>query len=274
MLNLLKALRQDEYGVILSAEIVIVGTLLVLGMMTGMVCLQKSVNSELGDFAKAIDCLDQSYSSPGFQKSGGGYGNSNGCCAYTAGSAFHNNECNTACRNDIVGCDAQVQQNSSCGTCGVQSGSCGSQCGSCGGQCGVGGGCSSCGSSGATSYRNSNRPNCVSTGVPKMKVTEYPGTDNVPRTSNAGRSPIRFPELEVQPFEPLFRQPMPAVEEHYAPEQLQHDHSAIQPEQQFENIPPHGQVPSNVPRPPESNESLRPIPETQPIPAAPPQPQA
>jgi hypothetical protein len=58
MLNLLKALRQDEYGVILSAEIVIAGTVLVLGVLTGMVCLQRSVNGELGDLAKAIDCMD------------------------------------------------------------------------------------------------------------------------------------------------------------------------------------------------------------------------
>jgi hypothetical protein len=62
MLKLLKALRQDEYGVILSAEIVIVGTLLVLGVMTGMVCLQKSVNGELGDLAKAVDSIDQTFS--------------------------------------------------------------------------------------------------------------------------------------------------------------------------------------------------------------------
>ncbi len=283
MLNLLKALRQDEYGVILSAEIVIVGTLLVLGVMTGMVCLQKSVNGELGDLAKAIDCIDQTYSFSGHRKAGA-YGNSGGCCAFTAGSAFNNNECNTACQNDFVGCEGQYLQNGNCGTCG-------SQCGSCGGQYGTGGTCGSCGHLGATGYRHPNRPNCVSTGVPKMKVTEYPGTDNVPRTSNAGRSPIRFPELEVQPFGPSYRQPMPAVEEHYVPEQHQHDHSAIQPEprvyldeqpqgtqfqpqQQFENIQPHGPVPSNVPGSPESNESLRPIPETQPIPAVPPQPQA
>lgn len=105
-----------------------------------------------------------------------------------------------------------------------------------------------------------------------MKVTEYPGTDNVPRTSNAGKSPIRFPELEVQPFEPAYRQPIPAVEEQYVPEQ--HHHSTIQSEQQFENIQPQSPVPSNVQGPLESNETLRPIPETQPIPAAPPEPQA
>ncbi len=287
MLKLLKALRQDEYGVILSAEIVIVGTLLVLGVMTGMVCLQKSVNGELGDLAKAIDCMDQSYSFSGYRKAGayGAYGNSWGCGAFTAGSAFRNNECNTACTNDIVGCEGQNLQHGNCGSCV----SCGSQCGSCGVQSGTGGVCSSCGHIGAAVYHNSNRPNCVSTGVPRMKVTEYPGTDNVPRTSNAGRSPIRFPELEVQPFDPACRQPMPAVEEYYFPEQ--HDHSAVQSEQpvypaeqhqdthsltqpQFENIQSDGPVPVSEPGAAESNESLRPIPETGPIPDAPPQPQA
>jgi len=267
MLNLLKALRQDEYGVILSAEIVIVGTLLVLGVMTGMVCLQKSVNGELGDLAKAVDSIDQTYSYSGHRKAGV-YRNSGGCCAFTAGSAFNNNECNTACTNDLVGCEGQNLQHGNCGTCG-------SQCGSCGGQYGTGGVCGSCGHLGAAVYHNPNRPNCVSTGVPKMKVTEYPGTDNVPRTSNAGKSPIRFPELEVQPFEPAYGQPVPVIEEHNIPERHPDSHSAGQPEQPvLLDAQPHGPVPSNVPEPAESNESLRPIPETQPIPNAPPEPQA
>ena len=54
MMNLLKALRQDEYGVILSTEIVIIGSLLVIGLITGLTCLQKSVNGELQDLAGAI----------------------------------------------------------------------------------------------------------------------------------------------------------------------------------------------------------------------------
>ena len=60
-------------------------------------------------------------------------------------------------------------------------------------ECGATGFCGSCGTAG---FGLSNRPNCVSTGVPNMKVTEYPGTSCVPRTSNAGKSPLRFPELE------------------------------------------------------------------------------
>ena len=267
MLNLLKALRQDEYGVILSAEIVIVGTLLVLGVITGTVCLQKSVNGELGDLAKAIDSIDQTYSYSGHRKAGV-YGNSGGCCAFTAGSAFNNNECNTTCQNDLVGCEAQNLQTGNCGTCSTQ-------CGTCGGQFGTAGICGSCGHLGAAVYRNPNRPNCVSTGVPNMKVTEYPGTDNVPRTSNEGGSPIRFPELEAQPCEPAFPQQMPVIEEHFVPEVHPHHQSGVQSEQPvYLDAQPHGPVPSNVPEPAESNESLRPIPETQPIPDAPPEPQA
>lgn len=224
MLNLLKALRQDEHGVILSAEIVIVGTVLVIGVMTGMVCLQKSVNSELGDFAKAIDSIDQSYSFSGHRKASGNHGNGD-CCAFTAGSAFMNNECNTnICHNDIIGCEGQMI---------LQSGSCGT-CDACGGQCEVEGVCGSCGFSGPGFQGNANRPDDVSTGVPNMKVTEYPGTGNVPRTTNEGRSPLRFPELEV----PL-------------------------------NAHPSGPVPPHVPGAARTEERLRPIPQNQPLPVTP-----
>lgn len=294
MLNLLKALRQDEYGVILSAEIVIVGTVLVLGLLTGMVCLQKSVNSELGDFAKAIDCIDQSYSFAGYRKSNG-YGMCGGCCASTAGSAFHNNECAADCRNDIVGCENQVMFNGNCG-------SCGNQCGSCGGACGTSGICGSCGYSGSIGFRNLNRPDCVSTGVPRMKVTEYPGTDNVPRTSNAGKSPIRFPELEAQPIGPVFQHVPPMCGEEFYPEPARHlDHPPVhgfrhpghqEPGPPIREIGPgghpsgpsfhsgfgpaeHREIPGVAPQqgpPVVDQESPRPVPENRPLPASPPEP--
>lgn len=222
MLNLLKALRQDEHGVILSAEIVIVGTVLVIGLITGMTCLQKSVNSELGDFAQAIDSIDQSYSFSGHRKVGGNYRNGN-CFAFTAGSAFTNSECNAnVCQNDIVGCESRmIPQSGSCGTCG-----------SCGGQCGVSGVCGSCGLTETDGYGNANRPDCVSTGVPNMKVTEYPGTSNVPRTSNEGRSPLRFPELEARPNVHPFGHPMGhEVERDFRPGQHERLHGIDQPEQ-------------------------------------------
>ncbi|HRA88407.1 MAG TPA: hypothetical protein PK992_10060 [Planctomycetaceae bacterium] len=246
MLNLLKALRQDEHGVILSAEIVIVGTVLVLGVLTGLTCLQKSVNSELVDLANAIDSIDQSYSWSGHRMNCLN-GRSGGCSAYTAGSSFHNNECNpNACQHDIVGCQDQVilhsgNRGTGCGTCG-----------SCGAQCSTTGACGSCGATGL-GCGVPNRPNCVSTGVPKMRVSEYPGMDNVPRTSNAGRSPIRFPELEAVPqrhefiYESQQSYPVPGqILEHQVPR-----HEGVLPE----TIEP--------------NDSIAPIPQNQPYPPTP-----
>ena len=247
MLNLLKALRQDEYGVILSAEIVIVGTVLVIGVMTGMACLQKSINNELGDLAKAFDSIDQSYSFSGHRKAGG-YNGSGDCCAFTAGSAFMNNECNTnVCRNDIIGCEGQEM---------LHSGSC-STCGSCGGQCGDGGVCGSCGAAG---FSDSNRPNCVSTGVPNMKVTEYPGTSFVPRTSNEGKSALRFPELETQsPVHQLGQPTGPTFE----PDR---DLGLPRPLHGVDQAEQRGTVQPIVPDSAARNEPLRPVPQDQPLP--------
>ena len=250
MLNLLKALRQDEHGVILSVEIVIVGTVLVIGLMTGMACLQKSVNNELGDFAQAIDNFDQSYSFSGLRKAGGNNRTGN-CFAFTAGSAFMNHECNAnVCQNSIVGCERCMNP---------QSGICGT-CGSCGGQCGVSGVCGSCGISGTDGYGygygTANRPDCVSTGVPKMKVTEYPGTSIVPRTTNEGRSALRFPGLEgpIHSHPPFERRPQDGE---------------FHPGGEFHEPGPYGPVP-NVPGSADINELLRPIPQDQPLPVTPP----
>ncbi len=245
MLNLLKALRQDEHGVILSAEIVIVGTVLVLGVLTGLTCLQKSVNGELGDLAHAIDSIDQSYSWSGHRMNCRNNG-SGGCCAYTAGSSFHNNECNpNACKHDIVGCQDTVLYSGNCGNGG-------GACGSCGAQCGTTGVCGSCG---ATGFGGGipNRPNCVSTGVPKMRVSEYPGTDNVPRTSNAGRSPIRFPELEAVPQRHEFI--------HESQQQFPVPGQIIE-----HQVPMHREV---LPETIESNDPIAPIPQNQPLPPMP-----
>ena len=58
---MLKALWTDEAGVILSAEIVLVGTILVIGMIVGLVELQCSVVDELNDLGEAIGSINQSY---------------------------------------------------------------------------------------------------------------------------------------------------------------------------------------------------------------------
>lgn len=53
MRELFKKLIQDESGVIVSTEIVLVGTILVLGCMTGLSSLSYVVNQELNDVAQA-----------------------------------------------------------------------------------------------------------------------------------------------------------------------------------------------------------------------------
>ncbi len=56
---------KDEEGVILSAEIVLLGTILVLGMIVGLVEVQSAVVAEMGDLGDAIGNMDQSYQVPG-----------------------------------------------------------------------------------------------------------------------------------------------------------------------------------------------------------------
>lgn len=77
-MRLLREFWNDELGAVLSAEMVSVGTVAVLGTTVGLGALRDSVNEELVDTAKAIRSMDQSYSIPG--RSGGG--------AWTAGSSF------------------------------------------------------------------------------------------------------------------------------------------------------------------------------------------
>ena len=63
---MLKSFWNDQSGVILSAELVLIGTILVLGMIVGLVELQCSIVAELSDLSSAFGNLDQSYQVSGF----------------------------------------------------------------------------------------------------------------------------------------------------------------------------------------------------------------
>jgi len=100
---MLKSLWNDEAGVILSAEIVLVGTILVVGMIVGLVELQCSVVDEINDLGEAIGSVNQSYqySSVKSLKNGSYGGNIK---AFTSGSRFQDrqdscdgNECSIIC---------------------------------------------------------------------------------------------------------------------------------------------------------------------------------
>jgi hypothetical protein len=60
-MKIFNALATDENGFIVSAEIVLVGTILVLGVIVGLTELSYGVNQELEDLGSAIGSINQSY---------------------------------------------------------------------------------------------------------------------------------------------------------------------------------------------------------------------
>ena len=60
-MNILKALSTDENGFIVSAEIVLVGTILVLGVIVGLTEMSYGINEELEDLGSAIGGINQTY---------------------------------------------------------------------------------------------------------------------------------------------------------------------------------------------------------------------
>ncbi len=63
---MLKQLWNDEAGVIISAELVLVLTIGVLMLVVGLHAVTKSINYELGDIASAFGSIEQSFSYDGF----------------------------------------------------------------------------------------------------------------------------------------------------------------------------------------------------------------
>ncbi|MEO2015081.1 MAG: hypothetical protein ABGZ53_11995 [Fuerstiella sp.] len=77
----------DEEGVIHSAEIVLLGTILVLGMIVGLVDIQSAVVAEMGDLGDAIGNMDQSYQTTGIVSRS--YGGAYGVKAATSGASYN-----------------------------------------------------------------------------------------------------------------------------------------------------------------------------------------
>ena len=71
---------QDEGGAVVSAEAVVVGTVVVAGATAGLKMVGDAANGELRDVARSIRSLDQSYAIQGFRMTNGR--------AWTSGSAF------------------------------------------------------------------------------------------------------------------------------------------------------------------------------------------
>lgn len=61
MMSLFKKLLNDEAGFLLSAELILISTVLVLGMVVGLSKVSHAINNELFDVANAFDSVNQSY---------------------------------------------------------------------------------------------------------------------------------------------------------------------------------------------------------------------
>ena len=64
-MNWTRRLWNDEAGFVISTELVLVATLLVMGMIIGLEAVRTAVITELADVATAIAQLNQSYSFSG-----------------------------------------------------------------------------------------------------------------------------------------------------------------------------------------------------------------
>jgi hypothetical protein len=77
-MNLLNELWHDDAGSVVSAELVLLGTLGVVGVGVGVAAIGDSADAEYDELAYSIRSLDQSYGVSGFHS----------CGAWTAGSFY------------------------------------------------------------------------------------------------------------------------------------------------------------------------------------------
>jgi len=65
MVNTVKRLIRDEQGFVVSAELVLVATVAVIGLLVGLAAVRDGVVSELSDVAGAVQDANQSFSLDG-----------------------------------------------------------------------------------------------------------------------------------------------------------------------------------------------------------------
>lgn len=94
MLRNFSRLAADENGFIISAELVLVLTIAVLGMVVGLTAVRDSITQELNDLAHAFGAINQSYNYNGLKKERC-YG---GIHAFVAGSGFNDTTDDCDCK--------------------------------------------------------------------------------------------------------------------------------------------------------------------------------
>ena len=61
-MNLFQRLWADEAGFVVSSELILIATVLVVGLLVGLATVREQIVQELGDVADAISEINQSYS--------------------------------------------------------------------------------------------------------------------------------------------------------------------------------------------------------------------
>ena len=94
-MKLVNRLWNEEVGAIVSAEIMLVATILVIGVIVGLKSVRDSVVTELADVAQALSNVSQTYS----------YSATSGHHAFTAGGSFADKldfcDAATSCASDL-----------------------------------------------------------------------------------------------------------------------------------------------------------------------------
>ena len=92
-MKLVNRLWNEEVGAIVSAEIMLVATILVIGVIVGLKSVRDSVVTELADVAQALANVSQSYS----------YSATSGHHAFTGGGSFSDQTdfCDTIGASDL-----------------------------------------------------------------------------------------------------------------------------------------------------------------------------
>lgn len=99
---MLRNLLNDENGAVLSAELVLVLTIVVIGVIVGLSEVAVAINTELNDISNAIGALSQEYYFVGFHASA------------DKAKSLVNGSCYT---DDIDSCDTNASCDLVCGTC-------------------------------------------------------------------------------------------------------------------------------------------------------------
>jgi hypothetical protein len=98
---MLKNFWNDDNGFIVSAELILVSTILVIGLIVGLIEVQSAVIHELNDVGEAIGSINQSYSYAGTMTTKGPH------TIATAGSIYGD-------RSDVECCDCNDEASFYC----------------------------------------------------------------------------------------------------------------------------------------------------------------